>query len=64
MTGSNHNVIGYWACQEQFSMQDLLKFVVESERGGLKTCLTSDHFHPWWHDNGHDNFTWVWINRF
>ena len=50
MTGSNHNVIGYWACQEQFSMQDLLKFVVESERGGLKTCLTNDHFHPWWHD--------------
>ena len=42
MTGSNHNVIGYWACQEQFSMQDLLKFVVESERGGLKIS--------WWHD--------------
>jgi coenzyme F420-dependent glucose-6-phosphate dehydrogenase len=62
MTGSNnHNVVGYWASQEQYSMQDLLKFVVESERGGLKTCLTSDHFHPWWHDNGYGNFTWVWI---
>jgi len=29
MTGSNHNVVGYWASQEQFSMQDLLKFVVD-----------------------------------
>ena len=27
--------IGYWASQEQYSMQDLLKFVTEAERGGL-----------------------------
>ena len=61
MTSSNHNIVGYWASQEQYSMQDLLKFVVEAERGGLKTCLTSDHFHPWWHDNGYGNFTWIWM---
>ena len=61
MTASNHNVVGYWASQEQYSMQDLLKFVVEAERDGLKTCLTSDHFHPWWHDNGYGNFTWIWM---
>jgi Luciferase-like monooxygenase len=42
-------------------MQDLLKFVVEAERGGFNSCLTSDHFHPWWHDNGYGNFTWVWM---
>ncbi|MFL6321959.1 MAG: LLM class flavin-dependent oxidoreductase [Nitrososphaeraceae archaeon] len=23
--------------------------------------MTSDHFHPWWHDNGYGNFTWVWM---
>ena len=23
--------------------------------------MTSDHFHPWWHDNGYGNFTWVWL---
>jgi coenzyme F420-dependent glucose-6-phosphate dehydrogenase len=57
----NNNVVGYWASQEQYSMQDLLRFVVEAERGGFNTCLTSDHFHPWWHDNGYGNFTWVWI---
>jgi coenzyme F420-dependent glucose-6-phosphate dehydrogenase len=60
MTGNNV-VVGYWASQEQYSMQDLLKFVFEAERGGLNTCLTSDHFHPWWHDNGYGNFTWIWM---
>ena len=23
--------------------------------------MTSDHFHPWWHDNAYGNFAWVWI---
>jgi coenzyme F420-dependent glucose-6-phosphate dehydrogenase len=61
--GNNKNniPIGYWASQEQYSMQDLLKFVTEAERGGFNSCLTSDHFHPWWHDNGYGNFTWVWM---
>src|ERR687897_1662421 len=55
------NVVGYWASQEQYSMHDLIKFVIEAEGGGFNTCLTSDHFHPWWHDNGYGNFTWVWL---
>jgi coenzyme F420-dependent glucose-6-phosphate dehydrogenase len=59
MTGNN--VVGYWASQEQYSMQDLLKFVAEAEKVGFNSCLTSDHFHPWWHDNGYGNFTWVWM---
>jgi coenzyme F420-dependent glucose-6-phosphate dehydrogenase len=58
---NKNNTIGYWASQEQYSMQDLLNFVSEAERGGFNSCLTSDHFHPWWHDNGYGNFTWVWM---
>src|ERR1041385_3026111 len=58
---NKNNAIGYWASQEQYSMQDLLKFVAEAEKGGFNTCLTSDHLHPWWHDNGYGNFTWVWV---
>src|SRR6187200_56341 len=62
MSNNNKNkTIGYWASQEQYSMQDLLNFVAEAEKGGFNTCLTSDHFHPWWHDNGYGNFTWVWM---
>ena len=54
-------LLGYWASQEQYSMQNLLEFVVEAEKGGFTSVLTSDHFHPWWHDNGFGNFTWVWL---
>jgi coenzyme F420-dependent glucose-6-phosphate dehydrogenase len=62
VTRSNkNNTIGYWASQEQYSMQDLLEFVTEAEKDGFNSCLTSDHFHPWWHDNGYGNFTWVWM---
>jgi coenzyme F420-dependent glucose-6-phosphate dehydrogenase len=54
-------VLGYWTSQEQYRMQDLLEFVVEAEKGGFTSTLTSDHFHPWWHDNGFGNFTWAWL---
>jgi len=53
--------IAYWAAQEQHSMQQLLDFVIEAERAGFSTTGTSDHFHPWWHDNAYGNFTWAWI---
>lgn len=53
--------IGYWAAQEQYSMQKLLDSVIQAEQAGFQTTGTSDHFHPWWHDNGYGNFTWVWI---
>jgi coenzyme F420-dependent glucose-6-phosphate dehydrogenase len=43
-------------------MQQLIEFVQEAEKGGFKTTLTSDHFHPWSHTNGHGNFTWIWIS--
>jgi coenzyme F420-dependent glucose-6-phosphate dehydrogenase len=54
-------LIGYWAAHEQYSLQHLLKFVIEAEKSGFTTTMTSDHFHPWWHDNAFGNFTWVWI---
>jgi coenzyme F420-dependent glucose-6-phosphate dehydrogenase len=54
-------VIGYWASQEQYSMQNLLELVNEAEKGGFTSTLTSDHFHPWWHDKGFGNFTWIWL---
>jgi len=53
--------IGYWASQEQYSMQQLIRFIKEAEKGGIITTMTSDHFHPWRHDDGYGNFTWIWI---
>jgi len=58
---SDMTLLGYWAAHEQYSMQDLLRFVVEAEKNGFTTTMTSDHFHPWWHDNAYGNFAWVWI---
>src|SRR5919197_3239088 len=61
---STHNdkkILGYWAAHEQYSIHDLLRFVVEAEKNGFTTTITSDHFHPWWHDNAYGNFAWVWI---
>jgi coenzyme F420-dependent glucose-6-phosphate dehydrogenase len=54
-------IVGYWAAQEQYSMRDLIKFVIEAERSGFNATMTSDHFHPWWNDGGFGNFTWIWI---
>lgn len=53
--------LGYWAAQEQYSMHQLLDFVAEAEKAGFQSTATSDHFHPWWNDNGFGNFTWIWI---
>ena len=53
--------LGYWASQEQYSMNNLIKFVTEAEKVGFDQTLTSDHFHPWSHTNGYGNFTWVWL---
>jgi hypothetical protein len=32
-------LLGYWASQEQYSMQNLLEFVVEAEKDGFTTFL-------------------------
>jgi coenzyme F420-dependent glucose-6-phosphate dehydrogenase len=58
---TRNNTLGYWVAQEQYSMANLFEFVKEAERCGFTTAMTSDHFHPWWHDNGYGNFTWIWI---
>ncbi|HYY50713.1 MAG TPA: LLM class flavin-dependent oxidoreductase [Nitrososphaeraceae archaeon] len=58
---SNNSSLGYWAAHEQYSMHDLLQYVVEAERNGFTTTMTSDHFHPWWHHNAYGNFAWIWI---
>src|SRR5829696_6754209 len=36
--------IGYWAAHEQYSLHELLKFVVEAEKGGFTTPVY--RYHP------------------
>lgn len=42
-------------------MQNLIDFVIQAEKAGFTSTMTSDHFHPWWHNNGYGNFTWIWL---
>jgi coenzyme F420-dependent glucose-6-phosphate dehydrogenase len=60
-SGPGSAKVGYWSAQEQYSMNELLGFAVEAEKGGFRTMMASDHFHPWFHTNGYGNFTWVWM---
>ncbi|MGD0638029.1 MAG: TIGR03557 family F420-dependent LLM class oxidoreductase [Nitrososphaerales archaeon] len=59
--GREEQRLGYWSAQEQYSMSDLLDFAVEAERGGFRSMMASDHFHPWFHTGAFGNFTWVWM---
>ena len=44
---SNSPSLGYWAAHEQYSMQDLLRFVVEAEKtgclGGMIMLMETSH---------------------
>jgi len=51
---SDGKSLGYWAAHEQYSMGDLLRYIIEAEKYGFKTTMTSDHFHPW-HDDAYGN---------
>ena len=55
------NQLDIGLAHEQYSLNELLEFVVQAEKNGFNSTMTSDHFHPWWHDNAFGNFTWVWL---
>jgi len=39
----------------------LLDFAVEADKAGFDSIWTSDHFHPWAHNNASAGFAWVWM---
>lgn len=43
---------------EEFSAPDLVRFGVLADRVGLDSVWGSDHFHPWFHTNGHGVYIW------
>jgi coenzyme F420-dependent glucose-6-phosphate dehydrogenase len=53
--------IGYHASHEQFSPGELLTLVKMAESCGFKSCLSSDHFHPWSEQHGQSGFAWSWL---
>ncbi|MCS7142848.1 MAG: TIGR03557 family F420-dependent LLM class oxidoreductase [Aigarchaeota archaeon] len=53
--------LGYWAAQEQYSPDTLLKFAIRAEIMGFDIIVTSDHFHPWSDTGGQSGHTWIWL---
>ncbi len=53
--------LGYKAAAEQFGPADLLAFAIEAEFSGFDSVFVSDHFHPFWHTQGHAPSVPVWL---
>jgi len=51
--------LGYWAAQEQFDPETLLKRAMRAEVAGFDIVVVSDHFHPWRDKGGHAGFPWI-----
>jgi TAT-translocated FGD2 family F420-dependent dehydrogenase len=51
--------VGFVLSHEQFSPVDLVKFGQKAEQVGFDMVWTSDHFHPWMHNQGHASQAWV-----
>lgn len=53
--------IGYHASHEQFPPRDLLAYARLAEEAGFSGVMSSDHFAPWSHAQGHSGFMWTWV---
>lgn len=51
-------MLAYVAAGEEYSPPNLVKYGVAAEKYGLDGVWASDHFHPWYHTNGHGAFSW------
>jgi len=52
--------VGYWAAQEQYEPETLLRNTRHAEVVGFDLIVTSDHFHPW-RDSGQAALPWIWL---
>lgn len=53
--------IGFHGSQEQISPAQLLSDVQHAEQAGFEAAMSSDHFMPWSHRQGHSGFTFSWL---
>ncbi|MCB0109118.1 MAG: TIGR03557 family F420-dependent LLM class oxidoreductase [Caldilineaceae bacterium] len=51
--------IGFVLSHEQFPAPQLVELGVAAEEAGFDMVWTSDHFHPWMHNQGHAGQAWV-----
>jgi F420-dependent hydroxymycolic acid dehydrogenase len=51
--------VGFVLSHEQFLSTELLKYGKKAEAAGFDMVWTSDHFHPWMHNQGHSSQAWI-----
>ena len=51
--------IGFCLPHEQFPAPQLIENAVAAEQAGFDALWTSDHFHPWQHNQGHAGHAWI-----
>jgi coenzyme F420-dependent glucose-6-phosphate dehydrogenase len=52
---------GYRAASEEHPAEVLINNCVLAEKQGFEFIVTSDHFHPWFHTDGHSTFALSWL---
>lgn len=52
---------GYHADDEMYQPSYLLDFAIMAERQGFDFICIDDHFHPWFHIDGHAGHAWIWL---
>ncbi len=52
---------GYHADDEMYQPSRLLEFAVKAEKQGFDFICIDDHFHPWFHRDGHAGHAWIWL---
>jgi Coenzyme F420-dependent N5,N10-methylene tetrahydromethanopterin reductase and related flavin-dependent oxidoreductases len=52
---------GYRCASEEHPAQVLLRNAQTAEKLGFDFIVTSDHFHPWFHTDGHSTFALSWL---
>ena len=52
---------GYHADDEMYQPSRLVDFAVLAEEQGFDFICIDDHFHPWFHRDGHAGHAWIWL---
>ena len=53
---------GYHADDEMYQPSRLLDFAKLAEAQGFDFICIDDHFHPWFHRDGHAGHAWIWLS--
>jgi coenzyme F420-dependent glucose-6-phosphate dehydrogenase len=57
-----HKLFGYRCATEEYPSSVLVERAVKAEQNGFDFLCASDHFHPWFHREGHACHPWILLS--